>query len=182
MEEDNGRFKAEWSRIGGQSVAYDYMIYGGILGTAIFFTLSLILFFKLNIRKAIGDITGISVKHGIKQIKYNSQQNTLLRNSQYRKRDQILVKLAGDTLSLKEEEASIQDTMVLSEESEDTVILCDDLYPETTVLTEEPIDCTENLKEQSHSGKIPDRGFDLITNVVMYHTDEVIEEQEALEK
>ena len=160
------------------------MIYGGILGTAIYFTLSLILFYKINIRKAIGDLTGTSVKHGIKHIKYNSQQNILLKNNQYRKREEILVKFAGDTLSLKEDEYFSQDTVVLSEEeeTEDTVILCDGLYPETTVLTEEPIDCTENLKEQSQSGKIPEQGFDLITDVVVYHTDEVIDEQEGSEK
>lgn len=152
------------------------MIYGGILGTAIFFTLALILFLKWNIPKAIGNITGISVKKGIKKIKQDSQHNLTVGNNQNWRRDEILVKFVGDTLSLKEQEKiSSADTTLLSEEEpiDDTIVLCEDRNQETTLLVEEPIQ--ENQDKQNI---IPEQGFESIANVIVYHTKENIEENE----
>lgn len=150
-------------------MSYEYMMYGGIIGTAFFFSLSLILFFKLNIAKAIGDITGASMRNGIQKIQNNAKRTISQKNSQYKKNDKIIVKFAGNTLSLKDNQRNVpSDTAILTEhdEVEETTLLYEDDDLGTVILVE------NERKEKSHSDS--NNEFEYITDVVVFHTDESI--------
>lgn len=123
---------------------YQVMYYVGLSGTVIFFLLSVILFFKKNIAKLLGDVTGWNARHAIKKeniqmketaIEGSFQTDAPVKPKRPRKRKkqdrvtQLLVR-EENTEHLQEDE----ETALLSEE-EATTLLADNEI--TDVLSEE---------------------------------------------
>lgn len=123
---------------------YQVMYYVGLSGTVIFFLLSVILFFKKDIAKLLGDVTGWNARHAIKKeniqmketaIEGSFQTDAPVKPKRPRKRKkqdrvtQLLVR-EENTEHLQEDE----ETALLSEE-EATTLLADNEI--TDVLSEE---------------------------------------------
>lgn len=167
---------------------YQVMYYVGLAGTVIFFLLSVILFFRKNIAKLLGDVTGWNARHAIKKeniqmketaIEGSFQTDAPVKPKRPRKRKkqdrvtQLLVReentepLQADeeTVLLSEEEATTllaenEITDVLSEDEATTMLHTD----ETTELLHTD-EATELLQVQDEATDIlmMDEGTDVLT-------------------
>ena len=123
---------------------YQVMYYVGLSGTVIFFLLSVILFFKKDIAKLLGDVTGWNARHAIKKeniqmketaIEGSFQTDAPVKPKRPRKRKkqdrvtQLLVR-EENTEHLQEDE----ETALLSEEEATTLLAENEI---TDVLSEE---------------------------------------------
>ena len=123
---------------------YQVMYYVGLSGTVIFFLLSVILFFKKDIAKLLGDVTGWNARHAIKKeniqmketaIEGSFQTDAPVKPKRPRKRKkqdrvtQLLVR-EENTEHLQED----KETALLSEEEATTLLAENEI---TDVLSEE---------------------------------------------
>lgn len=158
---------------------YQVMYYVGLAGTVIFFLLSVILFFRKNIAKLLGDVTGWNARHAIKKeniqmketaIEGSFQTDDPVKPKRPRKRKkqdrvtQLLVR-EENTEPLQADEETVllskEDATTLLAENEITDVLSED--EATTMLHTD--ETTELLQVQDEATDIlmMDEGTDVLT-------------------
>ncbi len=156
-----------------------YIAIGFFLFAVVFVILSIVLFFKLDIRSVINDLTGKTVAREVQTMREESRNaeiskrksriqhgmttSTDLSKSRWLERRQK-IKAVNPAMALDEEVTSI-----LTQENDETMILSQD-NEATTVLSQEQE--TTLLKKQDNSG--PSVELMVLNTICIVHTDEII--------
>ncbi len=82
-------------------MVYQIMFYGGLILAIISIIVAMVLFFRLNIRKVVGDLTGYNAKHDIRLIRENGIENDPKKNKIKDMTTKLLVKEQNTTATIK---------------------------------------------------------------------------------
>lgn len=155
-----------------QAELYSLVVKGALISGIVFFIISVLLFFRLNIRKVIGDLTGSSAKKGAKRSKADVKRRKE-QEQEFAKRRQAIAKSNEAKLSekLAKTEKIVQETTVLG--SDATVVLepTMDLKGQATERLEER--GTELLSESAYK-VAEDYGMVIEDEVTVVNTDVVL--------
>lgn len=146
---------------------YEIFIYVGYIGGILGAVSCIYLFVKLNIKKAFGDLTGLTTKKELKELhKKTIQQAERIRNFQNQKSETIV---SHDTvlLSIPLEKKKLE---CMEEESDSTVCLMENGNEETTILVGDKIRNKNFLEQEQKS----EENFVIFTDVTVIHTDETL--------
>lgn len=173
-------------------MANEIMFYGGAIGAVLFGIGAVILFFVLRIYAVIGELTGITAKRSIRKIQKEGYEGKNKKRAIRENTDKIVTKrgrttgrlqpktkkqIAGNVQNMKDE------TVVLhSEVNDETVVLHQNVDDGTVVLNQKLVDETTVLNQKVEEGTTvlqqPQIQFEVVEDVVITHSDEVIMQSE----
>lgn len=156
------------------------LFYGGLVGALITLPITIFMFFKLNIKQVVEDLTGVRMTISKTDRKETTKEGTgriskPITNEIKLRRDQANQEAAVASTELLHNEVEstsliahpeIEETTVLYEELEETTVLVDEL--EDTTFLQEEMEVTTLLQTDE------DPDFKIELNIMVVHTETVI--------
>ncbi len=154
---------------------YRYIFIGGLVLSGVFLLATIAIFFLLNIKNVIGDLTGSNAKRGIENIRnqgVKTSKNKKAENKHNEQRQSIT------TSTVETSKISPQDRFDSLEASETAILKATEPeISETSVLSPELLNAQEQPNEAEHtiSAGIPvNPNFIIETDITFVHSSEVI--------
>lgn len=156
------------------------LFYGGLVGALITLPITIFMFFKLNIKQVVEDLTGLRMTHSKTDRKETVKEGTgkiskPITNEIKLRKDHANQEVAVASTELIHnivestsliEHPDIEETTILYEEMEETTVLVDELE-ETTILQEEVEETTLLQTDE-------DSDFKIELNIMVVHSETVI--------